>query len=335
MFEYERFFSMTEIYAGVYDKFLHRVNFEDMMNNFTSFYLLKILKDCRTVLHLNRNYNMNFNEAAFRNIISEIDISSYSRSPAIEIFYYIFKMAIDVDDETNYFVVKGLLSKIDKKIFDYGELANIYIQLGNFCVRKCTKGKYEFENERFYICKEEILHKTYLMHAGYMSPKFYLNAVRSGLLLDEFEWVKSFINDHKKKLEKSMQNEMFDFCTALYCFYVKDFEKSLAVQSMIKPSSHYMKISIKVFQIMALFEMNLDEQVLASLDSFRHFLTGNKLVPEKNIYLGFIKFVNAFIRLKTNKVPRKIKLLKETINNAVASEKRWLLKKINQLEKGK
>lgn len=323
------FVSMTN--AGIYDKILDKVNIPDITNSLTYFYLSKCLKSYNMILNLKWNYNKSFSKIVFEDLYSKIDISLYTNVPVIEIYYYLVKLHIESENKAHFYKVIELLHSNKKCIEDY-DIANVYINLGNYCIRQIRLGKADFKKERFIIYKEEIKYKTYLIN-DHMSPKYYMNAVNAGLQSEEFQWVKNFISEYKNCVQENLRDNLFNYCHALYLFYTEKYEKCLLSLSEIVNEDYYLKFQLRTLQLMTFYEINLEESLYSSFDSFRHFIKNNKLMlPEqKNIFLNFIKYLSKVVKYRSDDLSFDINLLRSNLLKEKVTNKDWLLKKIDHL----
>jgi hypothetical protein len=326
--EYENFNSFTIFNAGIYEKLFNETNVNDFINDLTYFYILKCVRSYSMVLNLKQIYNRFFDTSAFENVFSKIDISLYRNVPAIAIYYYLIRMLTESEEESYYYKLKELFIK-NKKSLDIFDLTNTYIGLGNYCTRKVNQGKKEFRKERFMIYKEELKDKTYLIN-GYMSSRYYLNVVNAGLHLGEFSWVKNFIQDYKNEIQKDFRSNLYYHCSALYQFYVKDYETCLVSLSHVKYEDVYLNLQIRSLQIMVYYETGLEELLRSSLDASRHFINSNKLIPpeQKNTFLNFLKSINILINSENKNDNFKLNQLRNNLAKEKTAHKDWLLEKI-------
>jgi hypothetical protein len=82
---------------------------------------------------------------------------------------------------------------------------------------------------------------------------------------------------------------------------------------------------------MSYYELNYTESVLSGIDSYRHFLMGNKSLTDvfRESHLRFINALGALIQFKEKRKEEKLEELKDKLT-AYKSERRirWLIEKI-------
>lgn len=152
-------------------------------------------------------------------MITLIDKSIFTDNPVIEIYYGIIKL-FDVGDQDKYFFrIKEILGHIRDTLHE-DDLREIYINLTNYCNRKITAGVFNFRKEKFEIYKEENEIKLYVVN-GFMPTVYYKNLVILALSLDEYLWVKEFIQSYKNELHPDSKDNFYNYCMALYEFDMK------------------------------------------------------------------------------------------------------------------
>lgn len=329
--EYENIFSLHEYHIGVFEKFLHKADFEKAFYYLSSYYYIKSMRLYINVLNLQLIYNKKFETAHFEKMVNIIDEDLISENPVIEIFCLIIKLFDTGADEKYYYRVKELLQKTRNRL-NISDTSEIYINLTNFCNRKISSGVKKFKKEKFELYKEENEIKMYLVN-GCMPPIYYKNLVILALSLDEYKWVKDFISEFKDELPEDSRLNIYNYCLALYEFDMHEFDKALELLSKIKFDELYLKYDSKILQLMIYYETGSEESLLSSLEAYRHFLSNNKLLPEnkKEMYTNFHKFISRLISLKNKKDKTEIERLKHSISGDIKIfNKEWIIRKIDE-----
>jgi len=330
--KFEILYSLYESHSGNYEKFLDKIDFQGMYDDFYYHYIIKSMRLYLNVLHTEKFYNKEFSKEHFEKMFKEINITDYSDLPLVRIYYYLIRMMNDKNNEVYYFKVKEILREVSETI-NSEDLAEVYINMQNFIKKKLSEGKQNFQSEEFEIITKQLQSKTYVVNDN-MSFIFYRNAVNTALRLNEFSWVKEFINDFKDDLPEEYRHNAFYYCSAQYEFAVKNYDASMEMLSKIKFDEVYQKYESKILQMMIYFETNSVEPLLSSLEAFRHFLKNNKLLPgnKKKPYLNFYKFFNKLVIIEKKK--DKIDLIKvrnDLLKETPVNNKDWLLKKIDDI----
>ena len=264
-------------------------------------------------------------------MLSMIDEKMIAGNPVIEIFYCIVKLFDKYDNKKYYFRTKEMINKFSETLH-FDDISEIYINLTNYCNRKISEGKNEFQMEKFELYKEEIRLKLYELK-GWMSPVYYKNLVILALNLKENDWVRDFILGYKHELPEGTRENVFSYCMALYELEMKNFEEALVLLSRIKFDELYLKYDSKVLQLMIYYEMDAQESLISSMEAFRQFLSNNKLLPDnkKELYSNFYNTFNKFLNCKKKNDDAGIEILRINLNGALPlSNKPWVVSKINE-----
>jgi hypothetical protein len=142
------------------------------------------------------------------------------------------------------------------------------------------------------------------------------------------------MNEYRKELHTESRDNTGNYCYALYEFYTKRYDEAFKYLSKIKYDEHYLKIDVKILQLMLYFEMEQEDAFASSLESFRQFLANNNLIPQKRkiIFQNFQKYISKIESLKYNyDSVKKQMLVEKIIKDRSSINKKWLLEKINIL----
>ncbi len=291
MIEYEYFYYLNRLNQDKIEKFINNTDVENMFNHLTYFYLLRLIKHYVYYLNASEICKINFKTDTIEEIIKNLNPEKYSEVPVISLYYNILMLHLKEDDISYFYKVKELVVTLEKNLNKY-EVIDTYINLENFCKKLIRKGNKGFYKELFDILKIEIEKEMYGVQ-GIMSDKFYRVSVETALKLKEFEWVQEFMEKYKCKLPSDSAENTYNFSRALYEFASDNFNESLEFLSKVKYDDVYQKAELRCLTAQLFYELDMDESLYSHLDSFRHFLSNDKLLPEdrKEYFYNFIKFI--------------------------------------------
>jgi hypothetical protein len=332
--EEENLSYLTRIKFEKNEKFIRNTGIQNIFNNLTYFYLIRILQYYVYVLNSKSIYQVEFKTELIEDILSKFNPELYEDVPLIRTYFNMVMLHLKEDEEHYYFELKKMAQDMRDKIGyeDYGET---FINLENYCKRKLRKGNKKFLRELFEIYKMELDKDFYVDH-NRMPQKLYRGAVDAGLRLDEFEWVKHFIEKYKNKMYPEFRENNYQYCLALYNFAKGNFEESLRISSKVKYNDIYQKLELKCLTGALYYELEMDEQLLASLDSFRHIISNDLLIPEdrKQYYLKFIKYTKKLLKLKNSYSPEEFDTTRHQLENDSPSfNDEWLKGKLLALQR--
>ena len=331
-FEYENLYYLSKIHFERNEKFIQKTGIQDIFNHLTYYYVIRILKFYLYVLNTKNIYKVDYKTNLIEDIIKGMKPEQFKDIPLINIFLNLLMMHINPDEET-YF--NNAVEMIKTAEISYDEFVEAFINIENYCKTKIRNGHTNFEKVLFGIYKIELEKNCYLLN-NRMPHKLFRNIVDLGLRLDEYEWTKNFIEKHKKELDLEFRDNSYLYSTALLEFYKKNFEKALEILSRVRYDEIYHKLEIKCFIIAIYYELNHEDSLLSSLDSFRHFLNNDKLIPEerKESYSNFLKNVKRMNNMKnsSNKDIIEVKILADKVKKTEQIQNRqWIENKIAEL----
>lgn len=328
----EYFYYLNRSNPDKIEKFINCYDIDEMFNHLTYFYLLRAFKHYDFYINAKEIYNINFKTENFEDILKNLKPESYENIPIISLYYNVSMLHIREEDTAYFFKVKKQIAEIEKKINRY-DTATTYVNLENYCKKRIRKGDKSFLNELFGILEIEIEKEIFLIY-GNMSAKFYRIAVETGLKLGKLEWSKEFMNKYKSKLRSTDAENTYNYALALYEFISGNFLQSLEFLSKVKYDDVYQKAELRCLTAQLYYELEAVESFYAQIDSFRHFLTNDKILPEnRKIYIGnFLSLLKNLANRKFGNGKQDLKDIKQQILEIEnIHNKEWLLEKAQQL----
>ncbi len=266
------------------------------------------------------------------NLLKEKDTDNY---PYVAIYYYELMSILHPDDESNISNFKELLDKHIER-FDWLEKRNFYYIVVSACTLMLEKGavKYKPELLRAYERMLELgIYSEY--EGGYFSAKLFRNIVAAASHAGEYDWLEKFINDYSDQLSESERKNVYNLSKAILNYSRGEYGKTLENIMDIDIELVQFKIDVRYLTVKTFYELNYYEQLLSSIDAFRHFLYSDKYISERvsGVYINFCNLVGRLAKMKidgiTDNLPLVIKEI-EQLENKVTSE--WLMQKAKELE---
>lgn len=315
-----------------YEKYITKSSIETPFKNLTYSFFLNLLSYYSMALNHNKIYKIDIDTVHFEKFFSCFDYKLFNDSPLIQIHYNII-MIVKTNDEKYFYTVKNLVQKLEKSLDPVG-LHSAYINMQNFCLGKITAGEKRFRRELFEIMKlnlEKKIHK----YEPHMHQNFYKNVLRTAAELKEFEWANDFIESYKNELHPDIKEAVYFYCKAFLEAEKNNLEKSLDYLSTSKTDDILLKTDLKLLQARIYYELNCYDVLSSAIDSIRHFLKGNKFIPENKRlrFTTFIQCLSALNNARLKKDEIKIHKLKDRIHKIEDLQwKDWFIKKIDELE---
>lgn len=303
-------------------------------DHLTDSHIINILKANTSIINSNKNffgekYNFIFQEE-MENYLNKHPEKLYE-NVYMNYYFNCFKL-FETDDETYFYNLLGIfalkfreLRLIDKK--------NILTILTNYCYNKINNGELKFIKEQFRLYKLTIEEKIYKGDKTFFPHILFMNIVVCGLEAGEFKWIEGFIKNHNEELKNEHKENIFNFSYALFHYWKKNFDESIKFASEVKTADLSYKHQIKSLYLKIYFDLNEDRPFYSHVDSYKHFVNNDKLLPgeNKNYILNYIQLTKKLFDLKNNvnSTETDTQLLKKKIlSHKALINKTWLLKKI-------
>lgn len=262
------------------------------------------------------------------------NLNDYDHIPEVRIYYNLLNLFINGDGKY-YYELKRLKDKYINHLDDI-EQNNLYVCLGNFCIKKIAEGKMEFNRERFLLDKEYI--KSGLLETKqYIKLHLFLSIAMNAIELQEYGWVKKFLADYSHRLSPEYVGFSVNYLNAEMQFAKRKYDEALNYLSRIKIEFSYHKQLIRNLTIKVYYEMNSHEETIALIDTSKHFLKRDKQIPQniKGEYKKFLNYARKLIDMKMN-VNSYLEEERSVLLNKLNKEdgfrqKNWLIEKVKEL----
>ena len=297
------------------------------------FFLVKILRRYTYILNEQiYERNVSFKLSFLDEILKHLRINAYSDIPAIALYYNIVMLMLS-EDEKCLGNIKKMLDENEIQL-EQQDVYNAYFILNNYYRKKKDEGNSLYTSELFELYKKQLAKRVHKIEQ-YMHPAVFLNIVRTGTRMREFEWVEKFINEYIDEIDPCYRENTKNFSAAMLNFSKKNYNESMQYLSMLKFNGYYHKLDIYTYRLRIYYELNETEPMLSLMDSYSHVLSKDRLIPEfkKIEYKSFIKFLNYLIKIRLNDDYGNLgKLKKELINVHSVSCTGWFWDKFKELE---
>lgn len=312
-----------------------RANIEEICNNLDDFYLLEKLRFLIVIYSRRLLKTFDYQLEIGEEIIPLIHNTNKLNNPSIAIFYNLYRLYAEPDNEAHYYQLVSLLDQY-KDLFSGKEaMDELYTSAINYCLGKANQGNQQFLREYFNLINK-LLDNNLLIENGELSPWHFRNTVVAGLRIGEYAWVESFINTYQAYLPESYRANALSYNLAQLYFYQKRYDNVIQQLRNVEYEDISYNLNSKVLLIQTYYETDEYEALLSLLDSFSTFLRRRKdIAPNRKVlYKNYINFVKKLAKImpgdkkSVEALSTEINAIKDkTINVA------WLLEKLAALER--
>lgn len=259
------------------------------------------------------------------------------KSSVLTITYKIFTSLNSSQWTLNDFIdLSNLLNQHESKIGAM-PLRSFFTYLRNICVLLFKSGMKEFGPLLFKLQKQH-LERGYLYYNEKLSPSAFSSAVHMAILLGEYNWVHTFIENHKDMIiGESPSQEYYRLNLGRYYFAIKRFNDALDIIPQSFPESIYNNLTRRL-ELKIYYETNFN-LLSYKIDSFKMLINRSSrkhLPPQEREYQN--NFINLLFQL-TQSPPkdqnRSERLIKRINAKKFVADREWLLEKAAELGKKK
>lgn len=309
-----------------------RSNVENISNNLDYFYVAEKLKYYCLVLMQSSIVEEKYDIKLIKEITNSITTYGLHQVPAIAVYYQIFLLLEEQDNEVRFYDLISILKKNNME-FSRTEAYNMYSYAINFCIGRINQGQSKYVEECFNIFRELISTKI-LFREDRLRAWDFKNIVVLALRLGKYDWAENFINKYSEKLPIAFRQNAITYNLAQVYFYQKKYEKVIELLREVEYEDLAYNLNSKTLLIATYYETDEIEPLYSLFESFRAYLNRHKDIPEqrKKLYANLIKYTRRLSKIipgDKTAVEKLKKELQETKNVASLS---WLKEKLAELE---
>ncbi|MEO7356736.1 MAG: hypothetical protein ABIY50_04385 [Ignavibacteria bacterium] len=203
----------------------------------------------------------------------------------------------------------------------------------DFLKRKRPAGDAKTTHEIFQL-RKEIVEKG-LFTENFMTNMFFLNLVKSGLKLKEYDWLINFIKNYRHLITDKYRESTTELSYAYLHFEKGNFEQSLSHVSKVKYEDNFYNLEVRNITARIYYETDRFDLLSDFINSYRMYLSKNRSLTEKdlNYHSLFLRHFSKLFRIKELKKYYKLDVLSVQVNKKDFANRTWVCEKINELEK--
>jgi hypothetical protein len=307
-----------------------KLNLQLITNYMDVHHLVQKLRMVCTLLSHQAVYKADYDFGMLEEILSYVEQNELLEVPAIAVYYYCYR-SLTEPDQPEYFQEFKRLILEKGAFFTALEMRDLTILAINFCIRNYNKGNHAYLKEEFDIYREG-LEKGYLIQDGSISRFTYRNVVTLGLVMEEYDWVESFIYEYRDLLPTQYRESMFSFCLARLSYSRKQYDESLSLLQKAESGDLLLQLASRAVRMKIYYELQELDVLDSHLEAMKVFIRRKKVMGyHQTNYLNMIHFMKKMLELNIYD-RREVVLLKEELQQTKSvAEKNWLLKQLQDL----
>ncbi|CAN5501919.1 hypothetical protein BH10BAC5_BH10BAC5_27090 [soil metagenome] len=310
-----------------------RSSYEKQMNNLAKYTLSSMLRVYGFAEYekyfFNKTYELKFKEQ----LISMSENSEFISSQTVEIYYLLLKLYDDNSSDDILYRVKALIEKISHS-FTKAECFSFYIHIFNYCnINKLKKDK-DYTVLKFeVVCK--IVEKELVIHNGMIDPGWFRGIFFMAFEAGEIQFAENFIEKYRNIIAGKDSEHVVNHAYANIAYHKKDYEAALTYLSNASYQHINDKWIIKEMQLKIYYEINNYDGFSYVADSIKHLIkeegswNENLIIPIRS----FVNFSTRLFKMKLGGSKGRLDELKKDISEAKIIRRKWLMEKVEELEK--
>ncbi len=317
---------------------------QQKVNHLDCFYLIQKLKYACEMLNRQQIIKADYDFYLVEQIVAFLKQESnpYKDVAAIKVYLAIWDSLWDKDNDEQLYYLIDLLKK-EEACFELTELRGLYKYAQNFCIRRINKGKESFYEPLFDIYKQLLENETILQSKAHFAND-YLNIAVIGLRLNQYDWVRSFIDTYKQVLPRTQQNNLYYYNLALFYYETKDYDDAIETLHEVHFEDALNNINARCLLVKIYYDAQEWEVLTYYIDAFKAYLLRNQKISKviRDRVLQFLKTLLKFVWFFQNQHIKKTEPFTkrmEKLKGEMAKPKpmlnpRWVGERFKRLSEG-
>ena len=303
---------------------------QEQLDNYLVCSLIRFLKIYTLMVYETKQNNVDYDLKFMEDIKQFIVSNNVSDNPTFLLYKHILLLELERKEE-DYFRIKEIHSNHLNELTEKDRYMS-YIHQGGYCAYV-----FNIRGERTFLGEMLQVHKGFLSEGFYDNIRMpypdFVNFVKIGILNAEYDYVNEFIERFKDVLPEEEKMNCLNYSSAYMAFNKGEKEKALELLSRTGFSNYILKIQVKLLQIQIYSELNMYDQLLAAIDTCRHYLRSEEYITElyRKTIADFLPLVNDTTLLKIDPIrskddfkKRELKRRIEALSTNVFGVKMWL-----------
>lgn len=306
-------------------------NFKEVVSTLNVYYIAETLKHACSILMHETMSDKKYEIPLIDSILEEVEKNDYEQYPAVLVYFYIYKSLLSPSE--NYYFDK-LMPLLDnnEQFFTHSEWKDVYLFTINYSIKRVNSIDGDYQT--LFSLYKKSLEKGYLLNMNEIDKFAYRNITRVGLILGEYDWVKTFLEEYKDKLDPKYKEQVYLINLAQYYFSIKAFDKTMPLLLTVEYSDVLHVIGAKLMLMKIYYETNEFDALDSFIKSFGTFLKRKKkLGYHKKVYLNILNMTKLLLKLDDYDIIEKERVRAKIEMTKPVGEKNWLMEQLNKKNK--
>lgn len=257
----------------------------------------------------------------------------FSDVPLIAVYLTVIRCLTEPDEEAHF---RQLLSELERfaRQITREDLRECYHIAQNYCAFKINQGKSEYSSLVFQIFKQ-IIAQQLLLEDNQLSESMFKNIVTVSLGQGEYAFAENFIETWSAHLPAAVRENARTFNLSHLYFYQKRYAEVIRLLANVEYKDVSYALSSKLTLLRTYYELDEYQALDSLLDSFRIYLRRNRVISNtvRREYINYLTVVKNLSTLAPGDRPGLARLREKFLRSGTTMPKKWLLEKMDELEK--
>ncbi len=325
--------SIKRSYKTKDDTTRKKTDLQKEIDSMLHFSVISMLRLYGTALYDVNYFNKNYDTKAVEHFLKIMESPGFKSSKAAEINYLSLKLSTNGNNEETFHKLKALISE-NMQLLEKEDGLRIYLSLLSYCYDMNIMPGKDYYKTELEILQEMLKMKLLLINETIHSEWFmyvFMVAIRAG----ETVCAEKFAEKYKNSIIGPERENVLNHVQAELSFEKGDFKNALKYLSIPKYINVSEKLRANNLYLKIYYELEMSDPFFYSVDSFKHLLKNEPSLSGNNrlVRLNFVKYISMLYKIKIKESNISAAELKKQIMSAKINGNKWLLKKVNQLEK--
>lgn len=260
---------------------------ENLINYFL-IYILQVFHDIMISLQItNRKIELNITHEFLDSFdwelfLKKLKMKNYKYYNLLYIYFNMYKTLKNYNEENYYSLKEAIFTEFDR----YGKTDqfNFIVFLLHAIYNELALKDPKFYRESFELNKFALSKNIYMLdHFNHFPSAMFWSICNNAININELEWLEEFVKEYSPQLSSEEQNNMHNYFMARIHWKKNNYDKSLEALSKIdydKMDDIQERIHLRLLYLMNYYELGIEDSLFSLIDSYKHYLTDNKEVPE-------------------------------------------------------
>jgi len=303
-------------------------------DNFFYYALIRLIRFYSLMLHERNQSNVDYKLIMIDEILSLIKKEELGNNPTLMVFSNIL-LLLYTKDAAYYEQLKNLKTKYFEELRRDDQYI-LFVHLYDFCAYMVNFKSDDSYNIDMLEIYKEMMQREFMTKDNFLYFNF-MNVVKVACRVKEYEYSEIFIKEYQGSIPAEEKDNVLSFCYGTIENSKGNFEKALRHFSKSNFQNFIMKVQIKILLLKIYYKLEMFEQAVGMIDTFRHYITREKnlLNEHRESYNKFLTLMTELIKIKESGSKDngfELEQLKKTAENMPANPFRirtWLQEELN------